>query len=99
MITGSTLSLASKCPASHALQRVASMSDEAAVGSAGHEHLEQRVTLGYDAAFDNLPEVVRKWGLSEDDAGKLEARLRSFGWLPPSSASPSSRSRCSPTAP
>lgn len=88
MITGSTLSLASKCPASHALQRVASVSDEASVGSAGHEHLEQRVTLGYDAAFDNLPEVVRKWGLSEDDAGKLEARLRSFGWLPPSSASP-----------
>jgi hypothetical protein len=88
MITGSTLSLASKCSASHALQRVASMSDEAAVGSAGHEHLEQRVTLGYDAAFDNLPEVVRKWGLSEDDAGNLEARLRSFGWLPPSGASP-----------
>ena len=76
--SGSKLGLARLCPGSTALPHGASLNPAAAMGSAIHEHLADRVQIGVPAAFARLNEVAAAWELDEDETRILAARCRAF---------------------
>lgn len=85
--SGSTYSLARKCPASMVLPRSNWGSSPAAdMGSAIHEHLSDRVQFGVDEAFARIYDTAKRWNLDEDAERIFEARCRSFKFTPPPGA-------------
>ncbi len=83
--TSSELGRLGKCPASAALSpRVGGESDASNEGNAGHEHFEDRIALGIDAAMARIPDVARRWfGNDEREAAFFAARMRKLEWSPP----------------
>ncbi len=83
LFTASSASRAEKCLGSGLFNAMRISTSEGAFGSAGHESLYHRAILGVDEAMARLPAVCERWGLSEQQAGILTARLRKFAWSPP----------------
>lgn len=86
MFSASDSSRVEACPASAVLPQVRRLSEVADKGSAGHEHMRDRVELGVDAAVERIDEVCARWNLSEREAGFLRSRLLKFEWSPPPGA-------------
>jgi hypothetical protein len=84
--SGSSLALARRCPASSVLPKAHWSSPAAAMGSAIHEHLADRVSLGLEDAFARLPEIAKRWELVDEVARIFFARCRAFKYTPPAGA-------------
>ena len=84
--SGSGYNLARLCPGSTAQARIGSTNERADSGNAIHQHLDDRVKLGLQAALDLLPQRLHRWELNEDDAAFVTARCRRFTFVPPAGA-------------
>lgn len=86
MFSASSAQRVEVCPPSEVLAQVMNVSEAADQGSAGHEHMHLRATVGIDAAVQRLDETLAKWNVEERDAAFLRSRLMKFEWSPPAGA-------------
>lgn len=86
LFTGSSLYRARRCVASAVLPRTGSLSLKSEVGSAKHEHMQERALYLIDEAMERLPAVLERWGLGEREAAITSAQLRKFEYVPPMGA-------------
>lgn len=86
MFSASSAQRVEVCPPSEVLAQVMNVSEAADQGSAGHEHMHLRGTVGVDAAVGLLDETLAKWNVEERDAAFLRSRLLKFEWSPPKGA-------------
>lgn len=85
-VSASRLPLLEKCVGSAVLPTVNNISEEGAIGTAKHEHLELRATRGIEAAHAAMESICEALGLDERDAGIAAAEMRRFTWTPPAGA-------------
>ena len=81
--TSSALARVDKCTGSEALPRTDENTDRAAVGSAKHDHLDDRSKFGVDEAMRLVPAVAKRWQLDERESFFLGVWARKFEWSPP----------------
>lgn len=86
MISDSLLPLVEICAAAGALPRPRNVSAAADLGSAVHEHLELRVLVGVEVAFDAIERTADSWKLEGSQRGIFAARCRKFRFSPPPGA-------------
>lgn len=82
--SASRLPLYMSCAAAAALPTTKSVGPKMSAGLALHEHMQMRSTHGVDAAMAAMPDIARRYDLSEKEASILAAKLRAFEWSPPS---------------
>lgn len=87
VFTGSTWTRVDRCPPSAILPgQVRSESERADVGSAIHEHMALRTTVGVAVAVEQIEATARRWNLDEKAASIFRARCLHFEWSPPRGA-------------
>lgn len=87
MPSDSSLDRADQCPMSCFVQpRVNSSSQFADRGSVVHEHVEQCVTMGYNAAVKMLDQTIARWGLEPEHAEWVREWTARWTWRPPQGA-------------
>lgn len=85
-VSASRLPLLDKCVGAAVLPTVSNISEDGAIGTAKHAHLEMRVKSGLAEAHRLMPAICERHGLDERDAGIAAAQMRSFLWVPPPGA-------------
>lgn len=81
--TSSALGRIGECPASATLPRTDEANEPADIGNAKHEHLQDRAALGVDEAMARIPDVAKKWRLSERESFFFGSWAKKFEWSPP----------------
>jgi hypothetical protein len=87
-LSGSTLPLVQRCGAAAVLPQVKRIGDKDRMGSAWHEHMDDRAMLGISGAVSRLGEIAESWHLNEVETSIFRARAMSFEWSPPRGAMP-----------